>query len=368
MGLDPRTCLGAYMAFTEIEGGLDWQAAAFINEFFKGFNERLPEATPPSGSYADNEPLDLVEVGDDIQLASLWSVLQGRIENQFNYVSPVQNTATRIYGMRWLVPHDLAPVSGVFTSSPSVMDWAAFCDYTSEMHTSGWRRATTWNPAVDDWTAGEDTDMWDRAENGHGPMQAGDIIGPWIFADLQTALDNMRTRVLFTEPYGKGTQKTAGGYGTSYADLETAFLAASDTNVFADPEATHLKSSSLGYYSLYRNKVKYGLWDSSTVDDFSLVSATEFAAGANSTDVVDYYSKAASPTADVSVFDANGESLSQDEWSLVGSGTLSAASSFFGSTATAPVEHTGAFSPSGGTGFVCSQNFCFIQFVFEWVK
>jgi len=50
----------------------------------------------------------------------------------------------------------------------------------------GFRRATSYDPAVNDWTDYSDP-MYS-----YGTIQAGDIRGPWIFEDLQAAFDALR--------------------------------------------------------------------------------------------------------------------------------------------------------------------------------
>jgi len=347
------------MAFTPIEGGLDWQAAAFVNEFFNAFNERVPGLDPPTGgTHADNALLDLVEAGDDIQLASLWATLQQRIEDQFDAVSVVP-TGVFNYAMRWLVPYDIAD-GGSLEEAPEQLDFLEFCEQSSDMADLGWRRATEWPT---DWT-----DLEDEAYS-FGRMEAGDIIGPWIFVDLQTALDAMRVRYVTTDALGKGERiLITDDIGDNYDDLVDAFDAADPEDYVGHPQATHLESGSLSVQALERRMVKYGLYENLTAANADLMEITDWALGANESDTVDYYVMITEPATTVAVYDDNDDDWQEAVYNKVASSLIGAQSGDIGALTPAPVENTASGYPSAGTGYIAGDSFHFIRFDFEWVK
>jgi hypothetical protein len=70
--------------------------------------------------------------------------------------------------------------------------------------TYGFRRATAWDPAVNDWTDYNDP-MYS-----YGHAQQGDIFGPWIYVDLQNALKALLWTRLST---GREDSQARGGAG-----------------------------------------------------------------------------------------------------------------------------------------------------------
>jgi hypothetical protein len=82
---------------------------------------------------------------------------------------------------RWVEDQSLSTSTEYET--PNVIAYTLSTWRTAAGIPSGFRRATTWPT---DWT-----DYADAAYS-YGPIQAGDIRGPWIFADLQKAFNAMR--------------------------------------------------------------------------------------------------------------------------------------------------------------------------------
>jgi len=143
------------MAFTSITGGLDWQAASFCNEFRGALSERRQAI--------DGAALADIAAGEDIQAVTFWKTFQDWQEA--NLTSFVDENATIV-------------------GTAAVTMWTTATWRTEAgIHSSGYRRATAWDTATDDWT--DNTD----AMFSYGKMQAGDIIGPWIFDDLQKGFD-----------------------------------------------------------------------------------------------------------------------------------------------------------------------------------
>lgn len=163
-----HTDLEYYMAWTPITAGLDWQNLAFLNELVTGYNERR------RGAIILSKIADVV-AGDDIQSYTFWKSIQTGIEGCLNDLAPAYT------GYGYL--DDTVTVAG---SDALVALTKAQLFSRASMHASGWRRATSWDPAVNDWT-----DINDPMFS-YGKMQAGDIIGPWIFLEIQNTLSQLK--------------------------------------------------------------------------------------------------------------------------------------------------------------------------------
>jgi hypothetical protein len=156
------------MRFTRIQNGLDVQRVAFVNEFVRAYSERRQ-------AIGQSEVREIA-AGTDIQSASFWRVMQEWMES--NCTSFVDHTAT-IEGASAIPMHTL----------PS---WRAAAGLSG-----GFRRTSGSGMA-------------------RGVMQAGDIIGGWVFQDLQKGFDALRwtIRFAFVTP-GSGQLKSSTGYGAS---------------------------------------------------------------------------------------------------------------------------------------------------------
>jgi hypothetical protein len=144
-------------AFTAVTLTTDWAAQAFGTELALAVYERKRAAGISSAGASS------VSAGDDAQAASFWADLQDVLDDLCT--SYVDHTA------------GADPYAGweAFTLS----SWRLAAGLSS----SGFRRATTWPT---DWT-----NMADAAYS-FGQAQAGDIIGPWIFKDLQLGLSALK--------------------------------------------------------------------------------------------------------------------------------------------------------------------------------
>jgi hypothetical protein len=160
------------MPFTPITGGVDWQHVDFVNEYVRAFNERKHVVNL-------HLEINLKSVGNDIQYDFHISNLQSRyLEFADEFVDP----------------------------DPTSYDGDA--DYPVEMTESemlikaeipnGYRRATA-KPA--NWTNYTDPAFT------YGIAVAGDIAGPWLWADLQ-AVASVCTR----------TKSVVSGYPTSWTE------------------------------------------------------------------------------------------------------------------------------------------------------
>ena len=161
------------MAFTPITGGLDWQAVDFCNEFRNALSERRQ-------TIGGAELLD-IEAGEDIQAVTFWKTFQDWLED--NCTSFVDENAT------------IAGESAVPMWTETT--WQA----EAGIHANGFRRAKVWDPdGGDDWTDNTDAMFGTTGthDGGYGVMQAGDIIGPWVFDDLQKGFGALNWTTKYT--------------------------------------------------------------------------------------------------------------------------------------------------------------------------
>ena len=205
------------MAWTTITNNIAWQAAAFLNEYVDAVSERddvvgAPGVIPTT-----------VSVGGDIQSAiGIIKQLQVYVTNS---------------GDLWL--------------DPSVSDYNDDAAMPTEMTLSelyiaaeiddGFRRATT---IPSDW------EQYDDVAFSYGTIQTGDIIGPWIFADLQAAL-NVLTRTNAVNADYAVTGVYSGDSGGSVHASYAAAITAATTDWQAQADST--TSSPLAYTDGYVN-------------------------------------------------------------------------------------------------------------------
>lgn len=193
--------------FTDPTSEASWQD--LLDEIVLAYSERrqmcfLSEYTP--------------EDDRDIQVLTFWTTMQDWIESYCLFY----------------IDHVSGPLNG---------DADAVLYFTLEtfrsaagLHADGFRRATEWDGVNDpDWS--------------YGQMQAGDIIGPWIFDDLQKAFSAMRwTCGIHSTATGTGAYRAGSAvYGTCESCLADAI---SNYNAAA-------WVSNDGYY--YVNAYGYGL-------------------------------------------------------------------------------------------------------------
>jgi hypothetical protein len=202
--------------FTDVTApGFLIRSAAAWNEVEIGYNQRLAlHATTlmPTNRYS--------VAGDGLQYlraaagATAHTVTRWLQEGVSNLVVAGWYTGTNM--------PDTATVLPVYTN---------FVDFALDagISTNGFRRATSYDRAVDDWTDPDDA-MWSRAGNGYGTASQGDIIGPWLIDDLQRALGRMDIAVASPTWFAGGVTN-AGFSGsqnaqTNWADAVSGALAA----------------------------------------------------------------------------------------------------------------------------------------------
>ena len=136
---------------------VDWSAAATLNEFVGAVNER-------KSALGQGSPFATVVAGDDVQAASFFVAYQAWIEaNRGSFV------VSHIVGDPWVGGHyDGEAAIATYANLAAVFSGAGLAH-------SNWRRYTT-HPD-------------EAGVVAYGQMQAGDIIGPWIFEDIQKCLN-----------------------------------------------------------------------------------------------------------------------------------------------------------------------------------
>lgn len=144
------------MAFTLIGAGVDWQAASFCNEYRNAQNERSQAIG--GAAVAD------IAAGEDIQDKDFWKAFQEWQET--NCTSFVDHNAV-IPGQASVPLLTLAAWQADAGLNVSATPGQSF------------RRATSWSPPA-------------APSYSYGYMQAGDIIGPWIFEDLQAGFKSLK--------------------------------------------------------------------------------------------------------------------------------------------------------------------------------
>ena len=214
--------------FTTITAGMDWQDVDFINEMVTTLREHQ--------SVAGVSLTDEVGAGDDIQSVAFWNGIQTSLEA----ICTSYITST--------TPPDFENLGTEEIPIWFPVDWTLFtlAAWRTEagIHADGFRRATEWIPGADDGTWENDVDF------SPGKMQAGDIIGPWLFDDIQKGLDalNYVKRTPNLSSSGKSGDSEAGTYYTKQDAIdagETDFNAASYNTVST-------------YYRVWREVLNYG--------------------------------------------------------------------------------------------------------------
>jgi len=172
----------AWAGFANIAAGTDVQSVSFVNEFRRAQSERSQAI---GGSSVAN-----IAAGHDIQAAAFWRTMQDWVEtNCANYVDHTHSVTGEI-------------VMPMFT-------WTSF-KTAAGLSSGGFRRNTG---------AGMTT----------GKIVRGDILGMWIFQDLQKAFDALR----WTAETGDGVEifvRSAFGSDTNEAAAKALTIADWATN------------------------------------------------------------------------------------------------------------------------------------------
>jgi len=250
---------------------LDWQKAYVVNAFRGALRERIS-----AGNGTDTSQFPDVAVGDDVQARSFWAEMQDTVESLV--LSGAYGRKKHLVEGHWVdytgpeyytgEPRDEFPVW------EGADGWETFCKHLGLTDAAGaawgFRRAVTW---PSDWRDPEDPAFT------FGKMQTGDIIGPWILADLYMMLNELLWTVHTPEFYyadeEDGEASAAWGYGDGISYAEAINAAYAD---WIDDEYPHgpapgphyalcatsrCVGAQYGYYSQcwrYRGRLSLELW------------------------------------------------------------------------------------------------------------
>ena len=168
--------------WTPTTSGMDWQAASFLNELKAGIAERW-NAVWNDGS------VPVVAAGDDIQAASFWASMQNTFLDPTGALPMVTRFVDTVNGPTTF--DNVTPTGGNNydpTYIPVGQVYLTLATWQAQSGlTSGFRRATVYpaNPA----------NYADPAFS-YGVCQPGDIIGPWLWDDLHSALGPLNITLL----------------------------------------------------------------------------------------------------------------------------------------------------------------------------
>lgn len=205
------------------------------------------------------------------------------------------------------------------------------------LSTNGFRRATSYQREVDDWT-NPDAAMWSRAGNGYGIAQVGDIIGPWLIDDLQRALARMDIAVMSGNWNSEGVTNTGFGASQNAGLTWSAAVGHVATNYPGTPYVGGSSPLSV-YYGRYYYQSFSGSWRYWALvnSNFSKLRWNAGAEGTNSLAVIQalggslgYYAFAICSsvysTGYVQQYDDNGTGLLQDYYTRFSDVTFAAGS------------------------------------------
>ena len=221
--------------FTALSAWTSAQDRTATNEIVLAYSERR--------QCVGDSAVAALAPGGNVQDTAFWTAMQGWVE------------ANCIY----FVDDDSFSTSTEYTNVNAIAYTLSNFRTAAEI-TSGFRRATSWPT---DWT-----DYGDAAYS-YGRIQSGDIIGPWIYDDLQKAFDALRWSYaggnettgfyipLLANPSKTPLSLAASNflYGLGMSSSHVSALAA--YNAAVTDWATYTSSMMHGYYN-----VQYGYIDS----------------------------------------------------------------------------------------------------------
>ena len=184
------------VAFTSLASWEHAQDTTAAQEIILAYSERR--------QCVGDAAIDALEAGDVKQDATFWRGMQDWIETNC---------------VKW-VDYD-ATITGGDASLP-VYTITSFRSRAS-LPSTGFRRATEWPT---DWTNPAD------AAYSFGKITAGDIVGPWIFEDMQAAFDAMRWSIIetggFADYFENGQVMGQSETGATMQDAIDALIASWD--------------------------------------------------------------------------------------------------------------------------------------------
>lgn len=207
------------MAWTTVDWqDADWALLANINDFIKAINERAVAAgLGPGGEIAEKN------LGDDVQAAAFWNSLQTWIED---------------HDGKFLISHDAGVKrSADYYDTTDVSEGAEdYSDIAATFSAAGLATAT-WRAYPQHPTEGGE----DQARK----MEPGDIIGPWIFEDLQACLNVLIWTA--TESFKATTTQKYYGTATDEATWADAKAVAEADWQLKSDSSEYMGSQAAGY-------------------------------------------------------------------------------------------------------------------------
>ena len=172
------------MAWTTISADTSWQDLAVAEQIVRAFNKRV---------------LALTEA--ERTLAGVSLIFESRDANEndevFDVVYALQDGIEKLY---WLFADPTSAVSAAGGPYDTLADFQSAAGLTG---TGIWRRIAAVGTQPAEWT--------DYAAAGwaYGKIQDGDLAGPWLWIDLQNALDVLKRRVFgWNKGYGDFTDSS----------------------------------------------------------------------------------------------------------------------------------------------------------------
>jgi len=177
--------------FTPITDGTDLQDKKIINEIIlalyerrKAYDEYPPPPAPDSIPSGYKSAAYYREAGDSLQSQGLWWELQVYLSGRIGYfIDDLQPIAPGNTSFKYLDFKTLCDPSH-----------ANICDPANPTTRYGFRRVPYGNAWPTDWTDYGDAQYkyWSEPPGTGGNVQTDDILGPWLFVDLQRALSAMK--------------------------------------------------------------------------------------------------------------------------------------------------------------------------------
>lgn len=143
--------------FQNIAHGINIGSTQLLNEITLGIDERMQVVH--LGNFTQR-----VHYGQNFASTNFWTLWQGKVESICTNFVDTNNV----------------PTDGITITNYTLGGWRRAAGITN-----GFRRATNFNPAVNDWTDYNDP-MYTNA--GYGFYRVGDIVGVWLFVDMQNGL------------------------------------------------------------------------------------------------------------------------------------------------------------------------------------
>jgi len=141
-----------------------------VNELITAFNEHMDISSRSHLKIALRVAGDDAHKRDSADTDSPFYAMQVWMENAFNSWADWTQT-------------DTGDRTGNFNNQASIPNFASLAAFrTAAGLPNGFRRATSWDLSTDDWTDYNDGMF------SYGHIQVGDILGPWIYEDLQAIM------------------------------------------------------------------------------------------------------------------------------------------------------------------------------------